>query len=344
MKRKNILRVLSLCFVLLMVVALLPSVGVCANTPKKIEIQIYSNPLGATGYVLSFGLAEIINKYSNKYHATCVESKGLTVNMYHLIKNPEARKNTIIYVNNVGVGEARNGFPPFKKPYLGFRYIALAANMNIFMVSASPDITKVEDLVGKRVAVGAKGHSTEYTMRLVLDHGYGIWDKLKINYLSMGAVKDALLDGTIDAGVAAAAVFKPGGNWKGNPACNQLLTTKKCYLLSYSKKAIAKAREKSGYALYPITMGAKKYGKTTMSKPCTGVVVACAWVVDKSMSYEYVSDIVKLIYEHADEFAKYHATGKAIKKTTISTVSAPKDEFHPAAIKFYEEHGLKVGQ
>jgi TRAP transporter TAXI family solute receptor len=331
-----------LFIILILSVVLLTTVS--AYPSEKIEIQIYSNPLGATGYVLSFGLAEIINKFSTKYHATCVESKGLTVNMLYLIQNPEARKNTIIYVNNVGVGEAEKGLPPFKEPYLDFRYIALTANINIFMVSTDPDIRTVKDFVGKRIAVGSKGHSTEYTMRLVLDHGYGIWDKLKVSYLSMGAVKDALLDGTVNAGMAAAAVFEPGGDWKGNPACDELLTTKKCYLISYDEDAIAKAREKSGYALYPLTMGPKQYGKTTVTEPVTGVAVATTWNVDKSMPDEYVRDIVKIMYEHADEFATYHATGKTIKKTTISAVPAPREKFHPAAIKFYEGHGLKVGR
>jgi TRAP transporter TAXI family solute receptor len=340
----NMNKMVILCCILPIALAVVPSFAGASDKSDKIEIEIWSNPLGATGYVLSFGLAEMINKYSNKYHVTCIESKGLTVNMYHLIKNPEARKNTIIYVNNVGVGEVRNGFPPFKEPYLDFRYVALAANLNIFMVSADPNIKKIEDLVGKRVAVGSKGHSTEYTMRLVLDHGYSIWNKLKPSYLSMGAVGDALVDGTIDAGVAAAAVFEPGGDWKGNPACDQLLNIKKCNLLSYDEKAIAKAREKSGYELYPITMGPKEYGKTSVKEPCTGVVVATAWVVDKSMPDQYVQDLIKIIYEHADEFVKYHATGKAISKKTLSTVSAPKNQFHPAAIKFYEERGLRVGK
>jgi TRAP-type uncharacterized transport system substrate-binding protein len=116
MKGKKFLFIL-----LILSVVLLTTVS--AYPSEKIEIQIYSNPLGATGYVLSFGLAEIINKYSTKYHATCVESKGLTVNMLYLIQNPEARKNTIIYVNNVGVGEAEKGLPPFKEPYLVSTYI-----------------------------------------------------------------------------------------------------------------------------------------------------------------------------------------------------------------------------
>jgi len=213
MKNKKLLTLIgSVCLIL--VLAALPFMAACpaplgeettkppattappptttAPPAKPIELEIYSNPLGSTGYVLSFALAEIINKYSDKYHATCVESKGLTVNMLYLIKYPEARKNTIIFVNNIGVGEAEMGMPPFEEPYLDFRYVSLTANMNIFMVSTSPDITKVEDMVGKRVAVGAKGHSTEYTMRLVLDYGYGVWDKLKTSYLDMSAAKDAL--------------------------------------------------------------------------------------------------------------------------------------------------------
>ena len=67
-----------------------------AASNSKTEIQIYSNPFGNATYVMSFALAEIINKYSDKLHATCLESKSSSANMLYLQQNPDARKNTII--------------------------------------------------------------------------------------------------------------------------------------------------------------------------------------------------------------------------------------------------------
>jgi len=310
---------------------------------KKIEIQIWSNPLGSTGYTLSFGLAEIINKYSDKYTASCVETKSQSVNMLHLIKEPSARKNTIIYGNPPGYDNCKFGKPPFDKPYSNFGWISLVGNVIVVPVTTDPKIKKVEDLKGKRIAVGPKGHSTEFCPRLVLKNGYGIWDTLKINNLTFGGAKNALMDGTLKVGMAAAIVLGPGGKWKGNPATDELLTSRKCQLLSFSEEAIAKAREASGYSLFPITVGPRKYGKTIITKPVTGIALSLAWLVDKSMPDEYVKDILGIIYEHADEFAKFHATGKGITKKTMPKIGAPSSDFHPAAIKFYEDHGLKAG-
>jgi TRAP-type uncharacterized transport system substrate-binding protein len=60
---------------------------ICASAPtaapaqEKTELQIYSNPFEGATYVLSFALAEIINKNSQTLHATCMESKGSAANI-----------------------------------------------------------------------------------------------------------------------------------------------------------------------------------------------------------------------------------------------------------------------
>jgi TRAP transporter TAXI family solute receptor len=307
-------------FALVLMLAVLPFVSICSTQALAgpIEIKLYSNPIGTTSYVLSFAFAETINKYSTKYHATCVESKSQSANMLYLVKNPGARETTFLSASNVGIDFVEQGKPPFDKPYTDFRYMAVRNLMNHFLISTSPEITKIEDLVGKRVGIGKKGHATEFLLRYVLDYGYGLWDKLKVSYLTFGAMRDALKDGTIDVGVGAAVVAGEGGDWRGNPATDEILTTKKCHLIGFSEEAITKAREASKISMYPISMKPKQYGATP-PKPCTGIVQSGLWVVDKSMPDEYVRDILELLYDHVDVFGTYHASGKMMRREALST-------------------------
>ena len=74
----------TFCAFVILSVCLLPVSGNRASAADKIELQVYSNPFGHTTYVLSFALAEIINKNSSRLHATCMESKGSAANILYL--------------------------------------------------------------------------------------------------------------------------------------------------------------------------------------------------------------------------------------------------------------------
>jgi TRAP-type uncharacterized transport system substrate-binding protein len=69
-----------------------------------------------------------------------------------------------------------------------------------------------------------------------------------------------------------------------------------------------------------------------------------SWWVHESMPDEIVTEICNIIYDHADEFVKYHASGRAITAKTISNVAVDETDFHPAAIAFYKSKGMSVGQ
>ena len=116
-------------------------------------------------------------------------------------------------------------------------------------------------------------------------------------------------------------------------------------MLPYRPKpeAVKRAREKSGYPIYfqkakPIAFGkSKAFGGNR-------IIWSNSWWVDKSMDNDIVTEICSIIYNHAKEFATYHATGRGITKKTLAEVAVPEAEFHPAAVKFYKEKGLKVGE
>lgn len=316
-----------------------------AESASKTEIQIYSNPFGNATYVLSFALAEIINKNSTQLHATCLESKGSAANILYLQKNPDALKNTVILGNQFAIKQAQRADPPFKEAFTGLKAIALIGNMGAFFVTLNPDIKTVQDLEGKSLALGPKGITLDYVPRYVLDYGAGVYKKIKrVNNTPFGAIKDALLDGTLDVGLQSSVMWGEGEEkeWVPIPATDELLATKKCYLVEIPDGAGKKAREKSGYPIYlqkakPIAFGkSDAFGGNRM-------IWSNSWWVHESMGGAVVNEICSIIYDHAGEFVKYHASGRAITAKTMSSVAASESDFHPAAVKFYKEKGLPIG-
>jgi TRAP transporter TAXI family solute receptor len=317
-----------------------------ARAGDKTEIQIYSNPFGNSTYVLSFALAEIVNKYSSKLHMTCLESKGSSANILYLQKNPEALKNTVVVGNQYLTTQAERADPPFTKPYKDLKAIALIGNMGGFLTTTNPAIKAVEDMAGKSLGLGSKGITIEYVPRFILQDGYGIFKDLgRVSYSTFDAIKDALIDGSLDVGLQSSALWGEDEykDWAPIPATEELLATKACYLVDIKPEAFKRAREKSGYPIYFQKAKPLAFGK---SKAFGGnrIIWSNSWWVDKSMDDDIVTEICSIIYDHAKEFTTYHATGRCITKKTVAEVMVPEAEFHPAAIKFYKEKGLKVGE
>lgn len=341
---RKISYVIIVFFISCLLIVNIPS-SLFAEQEKK-EIQIYSNPFGNATYVMSFALAEIINKYSNKLHAACMESKGSSANMLFLQQNPEARKNTIIVASPSAVTGAKKGAPPFREPFTGLRAISSIMYNGCFFMTLDPDIKTIEDLAGKRVAVGPKGSTLAYEPEFVLKFGYDIFDKLgRVGYMPPGAVKDALLDGSVQVGIQSSTMWGEGEEkqWAPIPATEELMSSAKCYIVELDPNAVKKAAAESGYPLF--TLKAKKldFGK---SEAAGGnlLVTSNSWWAYESIDASIVREICTIIYDHASEFVKYHATGKGLtSKSMASIYAADENDFHPAAVEFYKEKGMKIG-
>ena len=330
----------------LTVLCLPPAYAQSEPSKDKTEIQIYSNPFGGTTYVLSFALAEIINKNSTRLHATCVESKGSSANILYLQKNPNALKNTIIVANPFAITQAAKADPPFKTAFTGLKALAVIANNCGFIVTTNPDIKSPQDLKGRSLCLGIKGITIEFIPRFILDYGCGVFNDIgKVSYSSFDGIKNALIDGTVDAGLQSSTMWGEGEykDWVPIPAAEELLATKKCYLVDIEADAYKKAREKSGYPIYYLKAKPKAFGKSDAFGG-NRMWWSNSWWVHESMPNDVVTEICSILYDHANDFATYHASGKGISPKTLADVAVPEDDFHPAAARFYEGKGLKVGQ
>ena len=325
-----------------------PPTTTAPTTPvqEKMEIEIYSNPLGHTTYVLSFALAEIINNNSTWLHATCIESKGSSANLIYLQQNPAAWGNTIVMLSPFTVTQGEKAEPPFELPFTGMKAISLIADNAAFLLTADPDIKTISDLAGRNVGLGLKGITLEYIPRFILDYGCGVYSDIgKVSNSGFNDLKSGLLDGTIDVALQSSAVFgeEEYKDWEPIPATAELLATKACYLVDIDEEAFTKAREMSGYPIYPIKAKPLAFGKS----PAFGgnrMWWSNSWWVHESMDNDVVREICRIIYEHADEFVAYHVTGKGITPKTLANIACPEEDFHPAAAEFYKEKGLSVGQ
>lgn len=313
-----------------------------AQSEKTTDINIMSNPFGSSGYVLSFALADMINKNSTWLRATCIESKSSTVNVKTLADNPEKRKNTLIYSSPYTNLDAARGKPPFNESYDSIRWVGKTIVVGAVLISSSPDIRKPEDMVGKRVALGARGATTDLGPSAVLD-AWGIRDQVKLSYLPWGPGKTAFLDGTVDVHLLS-AIDIGGGKYRPPPAGAEIMASPKpVYFISVDEEVCRKAREKSGYPIYPMPVPAGALGPK-QPDPISMIHMVISWYADLAMDPKVAYEISRIMWENVGQFAEKHATGKGITKDNIHMVPGLTEaDMHPGVLRFAKEKGLKIG-
>ena len=341
-------RIILLTLIVLLVSAII--FGGCAAEPAEkevTEIEILSVESGLAGYFMSFGLADIINKYSTTLHATALETiGGVNIKMMRDAP-PEKQKRMVIWSTPTTNYLAKNADPSAvgegEAPYLDCRALAHLYYTGLNFVTLDPNIKTPYDFVGKKIALFTPGSVDETTL-WILDYGYELPIERK-EYLEMGAGKgkDALLGGTVDVALTGNLVagIEEWHDWLPAPATEEILTTRVTYRVNFGEEEIAKARAK-GYPVYPIKGKGKEYGKSP-AQDWIGWSLGLCWYVHKDMPDETVNELLTIMWDNIRDFDAYHATGKFMNHQLLSLAPCSRDEFHPAAIKFFEEKGNKVG-
>jgi TRAP transporter TAXI family solute receptor len=314
-----------------------------AQARENYTIEIYAIKMGYSGYVLSFGLSDMINKHSEWLRANCIETKGSVENALTLIKHPEKQKTWVAFYNNFTQYMAEKGITPFRKPYDEIRGLCMVTQVCAALGTLDPDIKTLHDLAGKRVMMPPKAIAQGFAYDEILK-SVGIYDKIKISRGGLAASKNALIDGTVDVGwVSTNPVrLKPDGTWDflNVPAPGELFKTKKTYIIEFPEEVLKKAAKETGSPLWHIRNAAGTVGKTTFG-PWSGFLVTTGWYVHKDMPGEVVTEIMRVIWEHADEFKSFHAVGATISHENMPRLAEKESLFHPSAVKWYREHGIK---
>jgi len=206
--------------------------------PEPTQISIYTNISGTSTFVLGVALADMINRHSDWLTATALESPGPTETASMLITSPDRWQNTIGYII---VADALIGTPPFEGPINDFRAFATYGMVSNVYMTTDPEIRTLQDLHGRRVAIGTRPNVPRVDLQEKMFELMGI--EPIFEQLTFGAGVTALSDGRVDAVLGGAfAVSGDWDRWIPNPALAELLARGSVYYIPMDPHYLQEAK------------------------------------------------------------------------------------------------------
>ena len=292
------------------------------KAPEKKFINIATGGTAGVYYPLGGAIAEILNKNVPGVNATA-QSTGASVANINMLKDGKVE---LAMVQNDTAYYAFKGVEMFKdKQVANMRGVATLYNetIQIIVLEDSP-IKTINDLKGKKVAVGSIGSGTEANARQILET-YGLtYTDLNPQYLSFGEAANGLKDGNVDVAFVTAGA--------PTAAIQDIAFQKKVRLISIeADKADALIKKYPFYAKQLVK--ANTYpGQTT---DISTVAVKAMLVVPENLDADTVYKMTKAIYANTDRLKTAHKLGEGItKESALEGMPIP---VHPGADKFFKE-------
>ena len=283
------------------VLALAVGMAGCGGSSEKEQfINIATGGTAGTYYPIGGAIAEVLNK--NGMNASA-QSTGASVANINMLKDKQVE---LAIVQNDITYYAVNGLEMFKeggKVENLFAIASLYPETCQFIVLDSSGIRSINDLKGKRVAVGAAGSGAEANARQILE-AYGItYDDVSEQFLSFAEGAYALKDGTVDAAFVTA----------GYPTSSvqDVASQNKIRLLPVGDEQIQKLSEK--YPFYTKTVVPKGVYQG-FDEEVTTVSVMAILVANDKIDAALGEKLTKAIFDNLDKIAAAHAAGKNITK------------------------------
>lgn len=296
--------------------------GCSGNGAGNKFLNIATGGTAGTYYPLGGAMAEILNNNIEGMNASA-QSTGATVANINMLQDGSV---DLAIVQNDITYYAANGIEMFKdKKIDSLRGIAtLYPETCQIITMADSGIKTVEDLKGKRVAVGAMGSGAEANARQILE-AYGItYDDIDEQFLSFSEAANALKDNNVDAGFVTAGYPTAAVQDIASQAAIRLLPIE-------ADKADALVAKYPFYTKIVIPAGT--YGGFEEDTPAVSVMamLICTDQIDEQMGY----DITKALFTNLERIKAAHAVGTQITKEG-ATQGMP-IEMNAGADKFFKE-------
>ncbi|MDO5689195.1 MAG: TAXI family TRAP transporter solute-binding subunit [Tissierellia bacterium] len=294
-------------------------------------LSIATGGTGGTYYPLGGAIATILNSPDNGLNLQATaQATGASVENVELITRGDAE---VAFVQNDVTYYAFNGVEAFaeKGKFENIRGLAtLYPEVVQIIARADAELTSVEDMAGKRVAVGAPGSGTEVNARQILEiHGLSYEDLAKVDYLSFAEATDQLKNNQIDVAFVTAAV--------PTSAVTEVSTTADVALIPITAEKIKELSEKYPYYIQVDIQPGDYRGQEEV---VSAAAVMAMLIVSEDMDEGLVYNITKAIFENTQTIAESHARGSDI--TLESALDGMPIEVHPGAQKYYDEKGVQA--
>lgn len=249
------------------------------------------------------------------------QTTGASVENINLLEQGKAE---MAFVMSDALSQAVNGEVSFNEPIKNVSQIAtLYPNVVQIITKEGSGIKTIEDLKGKRIAVGDQNSGVEINARVLLN-GHGItYEDVKVDYLGYAEAADGLKAGTIDAAFLTSGL--------PNASVMELAETTGIQLVSVNADKVAEiAKEHPYFISYDIAVDTYKN-----EEAITTAAVPNALVVRTDMSEDDVYDLTKKFFESIPTLQNSHQAANDITlEAAQESVVAP---IHPGAQRYYDE-------
>jgi hypothetical protein len=301
-----------------------------AGSAQAQNISIATGGTGGVYYPLGGGMAAVLSKFVPGMQATAEVTGGSVANLQLI----GTGKPYIALTQADAAIDAVKGQDKFTGKPIPVRTLAVLYPNRMHVVSIEgTGVTKMADLKGKRVSTGSGGSATEvFAFRVIEAAGLDKDKDMKRERLGVAESVNALKDRKIDAffwvgGLPTAAVTdlanSPGVKIKMIDIAHLVPAMTKKYGNIYIKDVIPQRIYKG--------MEADNQAATV-----TNLLVA-----HQSMDDKTAYTIIKTLWEHRVDLVRVHAEAVNIKEEN-QKAEASSIPWHPGAIKFFAEKGIKI--
>jgi len=297
---------------------------------EKVQLSIATGGTGGVYYPLGGGMAAMLSKYVPGIQATAEVTGGSVANLQLIGTGKPYLGMTMA---DAGL-DALKGQDKFTGKPVPIRTLMIMYPNRMHVVTIEgTGVNTMKDLKGKRVSTGSGGSATEVmAFRVIEAAGLDKDRDMKRERLGVAESVNAIKDRKIDA------FFWVGG--LPTAAITDLANTPGVKLKLVDHADLVAAMNKKYGNLYVQDVIPKDVyrGMEHDNKQAT---VMNLLVAHQNMDEKTAYDIVKAVFEHRDDLIRVHKEAENIKLENQKAAATP-IPFHPGALKYYREKGIKV--
>lgn len=332
------MRTKCLLVTILVVSLFIAGPAVYAQEREQVQISDLSGPFGTGSYVLHAAIEDIAKKRHPWLRISHSESPGYVFNLKKLDKEPKLRKSLVIGSGAVLSWIASQGLKPFDKKYTPAKLLGNHFFVSNWLATFDPNIKSGKDLAGKKIALG-RVPQVNWTIEpeWIITYGWGIRDKVRIQYVGTKPAATALLDGLVDAAIVGGYFDPLNMRLSISPQTVELLASgRKINFIPWGEDAVKKTIAK-GMPIIPVMLPANTVKGQT--EPLAIHTDTAGWYASEEFPEELAYEFTKLLIDYVSKFPEYGDIGKLMSRKGLAFGWSP-DTTHPGAIRAYKEAGI----
>ncbi len=326
------------CTLVMCLVFLLVTTVSSVDAREEVKIGALSAPFGTGTYLIQSAAEDLAKKNHPWLRVTHQETPGYVFNIKKLDKEPELKKTTLVGCGSVLNWLASQGEKPLDKKYPSLKLIGNYFLVSNWLATLNPDIKEGKDLVGKKIALG-RTPQINWTVEpeAIIRDGWGIRDKVKIQYVGTKPAAAALLDGLVDAAIVGGYFDPLNMKLRESPQTVELLASgRKIFFIPWGEEAVKKTISK-GMPIVPVFLPAN-----TVKGQTEGMHIytdTAGWWAASEFPEDLAYEFTKLLLDNVSKFGEYGAIGKLMSPKGL-VYGGTSANLHPGALRAYREAGV----